>query len=51
LNKPKIAHVDREQPLPDLLVSFPGLTKEELPNGEAWAVEKNRIDNARRNTS
>jgi kynurenine formamidase len=40
LNKPKIAYVDHEQSLPDLLASFPGLTKEELPNGEAWAVEK-----------
>jgi kynurenine formamidase len=40
VNKPKIAYVDHEQSLPDLLASFPGLTKEELPDGEAWAVEK-----------
>jgi kynurenine formamidase len=32
--------MDHEQSLPDLLVSFPGVTKEELLNGEAWAVEK-----------
>jgi hypothetical protein len=40
LTTPKIAYVDHEQSLPDLLASFPGLNKEELPNGEAWAVEK-----------
>jgi kynurenine formamidase len=32
--------MDHEQSLPDLLVSFPGVTKEELSNGEVWAVEK-----------
>ena len=31
LTKPKIAYGGHEQTLPDLLASFPGLTKEELP--------------------
>jgi kynurenine formamidase len=38
--KPKITYRDHKKTVPDFLECFPGLTKEELPDGEAWAIEK-----------
>ena len=36
---PRIAYVDHRQSLPQLLAFFPGLTAEDLPEGQGWAVE------------
>jgi kynurenine formamidase len=40
---PSITYVDHKQSLPGLLSFFPGLKAEDLPDGEAWAVEKVEI--------
>jgi kynurenine formamidase len=40
---PSITYVDHKQSLPALLSFFPGLKAEDLPDGEAWAVEKVEI--------
>jgi kynurenine formamidase len=37
---PKIHYFDHRSSVPQMLAFFPGLTAEELPDGEAWAVEK-----------
>jgi kynurenine formamidase len=37
---PKIHYLDHQASVPQLLQFFPGLKKEDLPDGEAWAVEK-----------
>lgn len=37
---PKISYVDHNQSFQQMAHFFPGLTKEELPDGEAWAVEQ-----------
>ena len=37
---PKIQYIDHETSLPQMLPFFPGLTREDLPDGEAWAVER-----------
>lgn len=36
---PKISYVDHHQSFKQMAHFFPGLTKEELPDGEAWAIE------------
>jgi kynurenine formamidase len=36
---PRIEYSDHHQSLPQMLAMFPGLTAEQLPHGEAWAVE------------
>jgi kynurenine formamidase len=36
---PAIEYTDHEQSLPGLLPLFPGLKKEDLPDGKGWAVE------------
>jgi kynurenine formamidase len=36
---PKIRYIDHQMSYPDLAQFFPGLKKEDLPDGEAWAVE------------
>lgn len=36
---PKIAYTDHSQSIPDIARFFPGLVKEDLPDGEGWAVE------------
>ena len=36
---PKIQYIDHKQSVPGLASFFPGLTSEQLPEGEAWAVE------------
>jgi len=40
---PSITYVDHKQSMPALLSFFPGLKAEDLPDGEAWAVEKVEI--------
>ena len=37
---PKIDYVDHKESLKDLLPFFPGLTAQDLPDGEGWAVER-----------
>lgn len=38
--RPKIDYIDHHTSVPDLLSFFPGLKKEDLPDGEAWSIEK-----------
>ena len=40
---PQIEYVDHKQGLPEMLRMFPGLKAEDLPDGEAWGVERLRI--------
>jgi kynurenine formamidase len=37
---PKITYFDHQASFPQLAGFFPGLSKEDMPDGEAWAVEK-----------
>lgn len=37
---PRITYIDHEQSVGGLASFFPGLEKEDLPDGEAWAVEQ-----------
>jgi kynurenine formamidase len=39
LYRPKITYVDHQASVPQLLSIFPGLTRQELPDGEGWAIE------------
>ncbi|MFN7003970.1 MAG: cyclase family protein [Roseinatronobacter sp.] len=39
-NDPKIEYIDHQQSLPGILAFFPGLTADQLPDGEGWAVER-----------
>lgn len=38
--RPKITYVDHKMSMPDLVGFFPGLKPEDLPDEEAWAIEK-----------
>jgi kynurenine formamidase len=38
--RPKIAYLDHKSSLPEMLAFFPGLEAQDLPAGEAWAIEK-----------
>ena len=38
--RPKIHYVDHKTSVPDLASFFPGLTASDLPDAEAWAIEK-----------
>jgi kynurenine formamidase len=40
--RPKIDYIDHKMSVPELAGFFPGLQPEDLPDGEAWAIE--RID-------
>src|SRR5258707_13198344 len=37
---PKITYMDHQSTFPQMAPFFPGLKKEDLPDGAAWAVEK-----------
>jgi kynurenine formamidase len=37
---PRIEYIDHQQSLPQVLPFFPGLKKEDLPDGQGWAVER-----------
>jgi len=39
IQKVSITYIDHKQSLPSLLAFFPGLKADDLPDGEAWAVE------------
>src|SRR5208283_5025213 len=39
LYRPKITYIDHQASVPQLLSIFPGLTRQELPDGEGWAIE------------
>jgi kynurenine formamidase len=38
--RPKIDYIDHRQSLPELIGFFPGIKPEDLPDGEAWAIER-----------
>ncbi|WP_347718717.1 cyclase family protein [Sphingomonas sp.] len=38
--RPKIDYIDHTTSVPELLDFFPGLKAEDLPDGEAWAIER-----------
>lgn len=38
--RPKIDYIDHKTSAPDLVGFFPGLKAEDLPDGEAWAIER-----------
>jgi kynurenine formamidase len=40
LFRPRITYIDHQASVPQLLAVFPGLTREELPDGEGWAIER-----------
>ena len=38
--RPRIEYIDHTASVPELLDFFPGLTAKDLPDGEAWAIER-----------
>lgn len=38
--RPKIEYIDHQMSVPELALFFPGLRKGDLPDGEAWAIER-----------
>ena len=38
--RPKIEYIDHNSSVPELLEFFPGLEAKDLPDGEAWAIER-----------
>jgi kynurenine formamidase len=38
--RPKIDYIDHKTSVPELVSFFPGLKPEDLPDGEAWAIER-----------
>jgi kynurenine formamidase len=38
--RPRIHYVDHRNSAPELMSFFPGLAREDLPDGEAWAIER-----------
>ena len=38
--RPRISYIDHKMTMPDLVNFFPGVRPEDLPDGEAWAIEK-----------
>ena len=38
--RPKIDYIDHKTSVPELINFFPGLQPEDLPDGEAWAIER-----------
>jgi kynurenine formamidase len=39
-SRPQIAYIGHRDSVPQLVSFFPGLTPDDLPDGEAWAIEK-----------
>jgi kynurenine formamidase len=39
-SQPAIEYIDHQRSVPQILQFFPGLTKEDLPEGQGWAVER-----------
>ena len=42
-NEPKITYIAHKQSAPEVCAFFPGLTPDQLPDGEGWAVERVEI--------
>src|SRR5260370_3274809 len=42
--RPRIEYIDHKRSIRALQQLFPGLRPEDLPDGEAWAIERIRID-------
>lgn len=40
---PEIEYIDHRQSAPDVVKFFPGMTPDQLPDGEGWAIEKLKI--------
>ena len=40
LTRPTITYIDHQESVPELLQFFPGLTRDELPEGAGWAIER-----------
>ena len=40
---PSIEYIDHEQSVPSILPLFPGLKKQDLPDGKGWAVEQIKL--------
>ena len=38
--RPRIDYIDHQRSVPELAGFFPGLREEDLPDGEAWAIER-----------
>ena len=38
--RPKIDYIDHHKSVPELVEFFPGLERKDLPDGEAWAIER-----------
>ena len=38
--RPKIEYIDHKMSVPELAGFFPGLQPEDLPDGEAWSIER-----------
>ena len=41
--QPEITYIDHQQGVAGMVASFPGLTAEELPDAEGWAVERIKL--------
>jgi kynurenine formamidase len=42
--RPKIDYIDHRMSVPELVSFFPGLTAEDLPDGEGWAIERIQLN-------
>jgi kynurenine formamidase len=38
--RPSVTYINHQESVPDLLQFFPGLTRNDLPEGAAWAIER-----------
>ena len=38
--RPKVTYRDHQASVPELLSVFAGLSRDDLPDGEAWAIER-----------